>query len=387
MKNQKIKWFLILGGFLLLFPLLGLAKSDSSENILVGEDEIINDNFVRAGSTVEIQGEVKGDVIVAGGTVTISGPVAGDVLAAGGVIKVRGDVEGNVRVVGGTVEISGKVGKNVNAFGGVVIIDEGAQVGWGLSLGAGSAEVRGKVGGNLNGEAGNIILNNSIGGDVNLRIGADGKLILYPNTIIGGNLTYTAPGRAEIDEKAEIKGLTDYSELKARVKTVSLWWGVPVLSVSYIFMKIASLFGLLIVGIVLISLMRDKLIRVTQTMIDKVGVSLGWGIFYLIVTPIILFILLITIIGAPLALIGFTLFGIILYLTKIFVGIVLGQKILEYLFKKKEASLMWTMILGTTVFVIITSLPIIGWLLGLLGLLWALGAIGLVKKELLRIQK
>jgi len=358
----------------------GASAEDSKENIYVGKEEIIESNFIQAGGTIDFNGQAQKDVIIAGGTINITGPVKGDVLVIGGTVRINGDVIGNVRGIGTTVEINSKVGKNVNVFGGTVILGEDAEIGWDVLIFASNIEIRGKVGGDVKGGAGNVVLANEVGGNVDLKIDTkDGHLVLYPTTNIKGNLTYTASTEAEIKEGAKIAGETTYKPAILPVAPIK-----KALGTSFFMGKIITLLGLLIVGLIIILLARKTSKTIGQRMTEKPWASLGWGAVYLIVTPIILFLVAITVIGIPLSLITLVVYLISLYLTKIFVGMVLGQKLLKWASKKQEVSLVWAMLLGVVVFYILTGLPFVGWIISFLGVCWALGAMVEIKKQTLK---
>ena len=389
-KVNKKRFFLISSLLVVIVCLTVLsltaqaAIQDSKKNIYISSEEVIEGNFIQAGGTVDFNGQAQKDVIIAEGNINITGPVKGDVIVAGGNIKIKGEVAGNVRVAGGTIEIDNKVGKNVNVFGGTVIIGQDAEIGWDVLVFGGNIEIRGKVGGNIRGRGGNAILANEVGGNVDLKIDPkEGQLILYPQANIKGNLTYTASQEAEIKEGAKIAGETIYKPtVKPSVPPVT-----PIkkaLGVSYFVGKIIGLLALLVVGLLIILLARKTSKEIGEKMLEKPWVNLGWGVIYLIITPIVLILVAITVIGIPLSLITLAFYLITLYLTKIFVGIALGQKLLRWMKKKQEVSLVWGMILGVIVFSILTNLPFVGWIIGLLGTCWALGAIVETKKQILK---
>ncbi|MFH1401862.1 MAG: polymer-forming cytoskeletal protein [Parcubacteria group bacterium] len=386
LKLNKKRFFLFFGLLAAVISLTtlslasGASIKDSKENIYVGEEEIIESNFIQTGGTVGFNGQAQKDVIIAGGTINIAGPVKGDVLAAGGTVRINGDVAGNIRVSGGTVEINGKVGKNVNAFGGTVIIGDDAEIGWDLLIFAGSIEIRGKVIGDIKGGGGNVVLANEVGGNVDLKIDAkDGHLVLYPKADIKGNLTYTASTEAGVKEGAKIAGETTYKPVALPIAPVK-----KTLGISSFVGKIMPLLGLLMMGLIIILLAPKTSRTVGQRMTEKPWASLGWGVVYLIVTPVVLILLAITVVGIPLSLITLVVYLIFLYLTKIFIGMVLGQKLLQWAIKKKEVPLVWAMILGVVIFYILTGLPFVGWIISLLGACWALGAMVEIKKQTLK---
>ncbi|MGB2762295.1 MAG: polymer-forming cytoskeletal protein [Minisyncoccales bacterium] len=356
------------------------AIQDSKKNIYISSEEVIEGNFIQAGGIVDFNGQAQKDVIIAGGNINVTGPVKGDVIVTGGNIKIKGEVAGNVRVAGGTIEVDNKVGKNVNVFGGTVTIGQNAEIGWDVLVFAGNIEIRGKVAGDIKGRGGNTILANEVGGNVDLRLDSEeGQLILYPQANIKGNLTYTASQEAEIKEGAKIAGEVLYKPTVLPVTPVKKALGLA----SFVG-KIIGLLALIVVGLLIILLARKTSKKIGEKMLEKPWVNLGWGVIYLIVTPVILILIAITVIGIPLSLIVLASYLIALYLTKIFVGIALGQRLLRWIQKKQEVSLVWGMILGVIVFSILTNLPFIGWIILFLGTCWALGAMVEIKKQILK---
>lgn len=126
------------------------------------------------------------------------------------------------------------------------------------------------------------------------------------------------------------------------------------------------------------------------------------GLLILFITPVVCFFLLFTVIGIPLALITLVLYVILVYISQIFIGIFIGQKILEYFRHRssagtgeiKEVSLFWSMIIGTLLFMFVTEfflgldrpgprgwLGLLGGLIKFVALIWAVGALYLVKRE------
>lgn len=407
-KLNKKRFLLISSALVVIVCLTALsfaaqaAIQDSKKNIYIGSEEVIEGNFIQAGGTVDfngraqkdviiaggsinIAGPVNGDVITAGGTISITGPVKGDVIATGGTVEIKGEVEGNVRVAGGTIEINNKVGKNVNVFGGKAVIGQNAEVGWDILVFGGIIEVRGRVGGDIRGGVGSAILANEVGGNVDLKLSSEeNQLILYPQAHIKGNLNYSASKEVEIKEGAQIAGETVYKPFVPPV-IPSVTPIKEVLRASYFIGKIIGLLALLVVGLLIVLLVRKKSKEIGKRMLSKPWTSLGWGLIYLIITPIVLILVAITVIGIPLALIALAFYLVALYVTKVFVGIALGQKLLKWWNREQEVSLVWVMILGVMLFSVLTSLPFVGWIFGILGTCWALGAMIEIKKQTLKL--
>ncbi|MBU1165147.1 FapA family protein [Patescibacteria group bacterium] len=378
MKKLKILAIVML---LLGLPLFTFAYSAADDNFYLAEDEVLDGNLIKTVGTATIDGAVNGDVIVLGGTITISGPVAGDVFVIGGNIKVKGDVMGSVRVAGGDVVISGYVERNVNAAGGTLELSDSAEVGWDLIAAGGNVVVNGKVNGNINIAGGNIIFTNEVGKDLDINLGADGYATLRSGTKVGGDFNYLAAtlDQVDINENVEVAGETKHKTVtSARVKAA------PAFGAIYFFGKLVSLFGMFIVGLVLISLAPKVVTQVSVQMTKAPGRSLGWGLIYLILTPIVILLLIITIIGIPLGMILIPMYFIAIYLSGIFVGVTVGLLLVNWLTKGKyKKTMIWPMILGLVICDIVFSIPIIGWILAILAVMWAMGALLEVKKSIL----
>ncbi len=378
MSMKKIVFFIILA--IILVPSLVLAGA-WQEEITVAANEVVDRNLVRVARTINIAGQVEGDVIVAAAELIISGRVGGDVIAAAADIKITGQVEGNIRVVGNNVNISAKVGKNLNIFGANLVIDDQADIGWSLLFAGTKVEVKGLVGGHLDGIADQANLYSEIGGDAYVELGSRGKLTVFGDSEIGGTLTY----RAARENQLIIKTGADISKQKfLQGKGYEINWEslVGFGSSFYYFIKVVQLFGLLVVGLILLALFKKKLFNVTEIMLKKSGLCMGWGAVYLVVIPIIIILLLFTVIGIPMAIILGFIYGLALYLTKIFVSLFIGQKILEFLKKGKQYSILGALALGLVIYLMLVRISYIGWLFSLVSLVWVLGAFGeLLKKR------
>ena len=107
------------------------------------------------------------------------------------------------------------------------------------------------------------------------------------------------------------------------------------------------------------------------------------GLLFLIITPIVAVLLLITIIGIPLSLIIFIIYIISLYISRIYVGFWVGQYVLKKL-KIETRFKVLTMASGLLIVLIGTNLPIIGIFIHFVVLLLGLGAIALTEYDIYR---
>ena len=368
---------------LLVVPMTVSAYSVKTDDIIyVGEDEVIEGNLYAAGSSITVDGTVTGDIICGAQTVNINGTIEGDVICAAQTININGPINGNVRAAGNTVNINSTVARNVMAVGASIIVGNNAVIGWGMLTAGATAEIRGKIGRNLHGALASAVITGEIGGDVKLQIDDHAKkdkkdasnLKISDSAIIGGGVFYTAANEAKIASGASIIGDLTHNlpKIKTSKNNLKALWGM---------LKIYSLFSSLVLGLVIIYLWRDETKKIVDSMLKKTDVSIGWGAVVMFLTPIIATLLLITLIGIPLAGILILVWIIALCVSKIFVGILVGRVILEKIWTKQKDSMMWAMTIGIAATQILFSVPIIGWLLALVAAWWGLGGLFLYTKK------
>lgn len=381
-KGKKVLFFIVVAVIFFIIPVAFVSAFTfkSNTDILIGQNEVIKDNFIAWGDVMELNGTFEKDVIVGGGNIKIKGKVLGDIIAIGGNIDISAEVEGNVRVLAKSARLNSKVGKNVNIGGSRVVIDKDASVGWSVLAGAVNLEINGDVNNDIHAFSGNVILDSNVGGNVYLVLEPEGNLVLNPKASIAGNLDYNTKKKADIKEGAGVAGKISHLPLE---KIKSKLNGI--LTKAYLFKQIVSIFGLLVVGSVLISVFKKPVLAMSGQMLAKPWPSLGYGILYFFLIPFILLLLAITIIGIPLSLIGAALYLIFIYVANVFVGVIIGLKVIRIFEKKKKIkSLIWPMILGIVIFVFIAGIPYVGLVLKFLGVCWALGAIIEVSKDILK---
>ena len=362
---KKTRFLLIFGlALFLLLPLGALAyEAKAGSAVYVGKDETVAGNLYAAGNTVTVDGTVEGDVICAAQAVNINGTVGG-----------------NARLAGNSVTINGTVAKNAMVFAASLALGAEAEVDGDLLLAAASAESRGKIGGTLHGAGSSVVIDGQVGGDVRLRLdersarpASAHSLELRDNAEIGGNVVYTAGRQALIADNAVVSGQVTFSEAKQRpaYKTsVFAAWG-----------KLISFFAALVIGLVLVSLWRSPINELARTMLRKRAAALGWGLVIMFLTPILAFLLMITLIGIPLSLITLALWLIALYVAKILAGIALGVALMEKWWPKHKDSLTRGMIFGIALLWLIGWLPVLGWAVTLAATWWGLGGIWLALKR------
>ncbi len=179
------------------------ADRATADFVVVGVDEVVEEDLYAVGNTVDVRGTIDGDLIAfSGSEVRIGGLVTGDVIAFSGAVVVEGTVEGSVRATSGSVSIKGSVERDLVVVAGETEITGrvGRDVlvwGWALNI---AGTIDGFVGGQT---VGTTRISGDIGRDFEMTVG---DLEVLDGTAVGGDLGYKAPQPATVESGAEIQG-------------------------------------------------------------------------------------------------------------------------------------------------------------------------------------
>ena len=338
----------------------------------LAKNEIVQGDYITAGDTIDLQGNIDGDVIVVGKTVTIAGAVSGDVIVAANTLIISGEVEGDVRVAGMHVTIDGTIGKNCNVWGADVTLGEKSSIGRNGYVVGQNVSIRGAVGKNLAVRAANLMLGGNVVSDVLAEVGIDGVVTLLPGGSIGGNLTYAAATAEQLrrDPAAKVSGTVRHEAIPVPTAAERLWYSI--------FGWMVSLFGMLVVGLALINLVPRYVVQlVQQGYIRKPWRSLASGLVVVVATPIVVVVLLFTVIGLPLALILAAFYFVILYTAQVVSGIAIGLLLFNRtLGSRYRGTSLLPMVCGLILYVAIAGmLGPVGWALKMIAVLWGVGAL------------
>jgi len=368
MKNKGLK-FLILA-VLILLPISALraAGNHAGANIYVPESEIISGNFYATGQDITVDGNIGGDLIVAGQNIKVNGDVEGDIIAVGQSITIDGFIGGNVRVVGNSLTINGSVARNVNAFGTNVILGPNSNIGWDVYSVGSLVEARGIINGNLNGYAAQALITGTVEKDINLNLGESddvSSLTISSTAVINGNLNYTSNNTANIATDAKINGTTEQKFPKIQENSWLMAWAWKTLF---------TMFSAFFIGLVLVFGLKNITDGILNGMEKTPAKKMLPGLIIMLITPPLAIILMLTLIGIPLAVILLALWMILLYVARIITALWIGKLIVSKI-DKKSSSLMWPLVIGVLVLFLLTSIPILGAFICLIAVWLGLGAI------------
>ncbi|MAF25081.1 hypothetical protein CL634_05845, partial [bacterium] len=156
------------------------------------------------------------------------------------------------------------------------------------------------------------------------------------------------------------------------------------LTSAYVFGQVVALFGMFILGLAFINLVPKHVVKVKEELVKRPWSNILVGLGVAVLTPIVVVLLLITLIGAQLALLILTSYLILLFwLARVYAGIAIGMLLMKNSKSEGAKGLVWPMVLGLAVYVILGSIPIIGWVAKFLVVLWGIGGLVRVEKSIL----
>lgn len=304
------------------------------------------------------------NLVLAGNNVKHESPVSnGLLLAAGNTLQLNSETEYSF-IFGNTIDFAGHSKRDLFMAGNIITLNREAEIDRDVFAAGNELVVDTDINGDLAVSAEKVIIKNSkIGGNVNL----DAAEIVFDGKVeIAGALTY--------NDNAEVTGLDNasYNSIEAyHVAEVNQ----AALVMAAIYGKILSVAGLFIVMAVLGAIyhkLHDKVAE--QSDANRTGMNLVAGLVVLVVVPVISLLLLMTIVGAPLAIILLALYVVMIYLSQGFAGMWLGHLIIEKVFKSK-ANIYAEAFVGILILGLLALVPYLGVATGFLGLVLGLGLI------------
>lgn len=395
-----------------------LAERHGGEEVIIQADQVVGDDLYAAASKIVIDGTVKGDVIAFGGSIIINGVVEGDLIGAAQVIAISGSVNDDARIAAQAVVIKsgGKIGDDANIAAFSVEAEPDSRIGGDLWVAASQVLLAGQVGGDVMGGGESVQISGTVGG--NVEVGAADTdqmpgfsyaqfmpalpegfrlpnvprgLTISESARIAGNLTYTS--RSEITvPSGSVSG-----EITHQMPEVTEREKEPVAfgSGAWAIEQVQRLLRLLLVGLVLVWLASGWLRRGAEALRARLLPSLGWGIVspfallaFFVVAAIVIFIVaaLLSYIFGSMALITLllsTAVGTIvvvylmlaLYIGGLVTAYALGERILA------GGRPLWAMLIGVGILWVLTLIPVVGTIIGIVFALFGLGAIWLAVRR------
>lgn len=378
------------------------ARTLEGARALAAGVPVENDLFL-ADDNIRIDQPVVGDVFVLGNQVQVSGDISGSLFAIGQNVQVLGDVAGTTYVAAITLGLGPEtmLERNLYYLGGMLLIAEGATIQRDLNTVCLDAKISGQVGRTTNAMIGVI------------------NLAKYFIELIGGSGLFSALERNSLLTPALGAGLASPMNLLLEAYTQQ----EPTPSTAIDTAKLGEWlldrlrdFGLLLLlGAIVYWLLRKPLEDTAQALLVRPLPALGYGLLALLITTNLFLVgalvaALLFVVGLWLGFLGLWGFALafwalsysalafimaalwftVVYGTKLIVAYVIGSVLVGWVkadgqmhpsaSNRRGASIprFVVLVLGLLVFVLLRSIPMLGWVLSVLVTAWGLGAIWLV---------
>lgn len=287
-----------------------------------------------------------------GGAVEVSEPTNGTLAAVGGKVSVDAPVQGSLRAAGGKVDVNAPVAGDA-------------------SIAAGNVVVKGPIAGNLHAAGGHVTIDTSVGGDAS--VGA-GSLTLGPNARITGKLKFRG-GELKQDDAATITGgIVHNRGHEARTRTHVHRHGDdrPLIN------DVAWTLGLAVLAALLAGALPGPTQQLTAELRARPWHAPLLGFLALTAIPLAAILLMITIIGIPIALLTIALYVAVLVVGYVWLAVVLGGLLLERFKPETAAVVAWRVgaaALTVIVIALLVRVPFLGGFIKFAALIVGLGMI------------
>lgn len=365
-RRQRMTIAIVLAGFVLLLALPSGARAAEirrGPSAGVAAGETINNDLIVFGSSVRIDGMVKGDVIAFTQDLTVNGRVTGDLIVFAQRARVDGQVDGNIRAFCDSLSLDSGAAKNVTVFAQRFDLDPRATVGGGLIGLVQTAALDGRITRDLLLLSTNTMLDGTVGGDVQFR---GQHLQIGPTAQIAGRVHVIGQRNADVAQGAKL-GQPVQFEFRPLRRPGRFGAG------TFVFRQILAYAGAFLCGLLLIKLF-PGLFAAGRKATQHVGLAMSVGALVLVTgIALVIFAILLMIVGTGAGIATLMLYGPILYGSQVFVGSHVGEMILHK--SPALAPSVGALALGLLILRLLSNIPFLGYFVLAAILIWGTGAI------------
>jgi len=374
-----------------------LTQSTSAQGIYYGDTipagTVLDNDVILFGDDVVVAGDVSGDMFILGRTVTISGTVEGSVFTIGEIVNTQGTLQGSqyVAAIRYQLESGASIARNLYFLGVSLSAMPGSEIGRDLYAFTVGATMGGEIGRDVNAIIGpveiflffsdqfgqgkfspwsgtNPLLGSGLAGVEASRVAGT----LLPLHWLGA----AAPAWQGQEQAAGI----DWSRLGE--------WAVNLLRDFAV---------LLIIGLFFTWLYPRYLPRVAKRTTVRPWLALGYGLVALVTgfAATLLVAFLVILIAVGLAYIGlgslafligamglfalglafFVFYLFVFYVSRLVVAYLGGMYLFRWLSPKVAEHRFWPLLVGLVIYVLLVSIPYLGWAIAFIAVLLGSGAI------------
>jgi len=319
--------------------------------------------IAETGDTVTEEGTYESLRFVAGNKVTSKATIDGIGFAAGNDLYFEGNVTYGM-YAGNMITISGNINKDLLVAGNKIIVTADATIGRDVYIAGNQIEIKTNLPRDLRAGGSSIDLSGiTIAGDAYL---AADRIIMNEDTVITGTLTYYDDAKVSGLDKATIG-----NTVTKTIDKVNIEYGIK----ERIYGFIVSIIAAFITMLCLL-----YFVPKTKEKLEKLDLSFGnicktacIGFLVMVIIPLVSLLAMFTGFLTPLAIIVLAIYFISIYLASLFVCYIVGNVILNKLFKKDDMYL--ALAIGILIIKLVNIIPIVGGYIHAVVLFYGLGII------------
>ncbi len=322
------------------------------------------DDLYATARTLGIKGKISGDVVAAAVSFETADSITGDLIVAANNISITGTVGDDVRAAGSNIDIVGDIGDDLIVMGGRVVIGENSYIGGDIHATVGELIVKGFVKGNIRGRVGTLTIEGKV--EKNVEVMVDTSLDIIGQGFVKGDVNYSSWKPLGI-AKERIGGELIFSK-GLNEKTVKEM--VKEKAQSSVFIILA----LFVLGFFITKFAPKLNARTLTACRANFWKNLVIGIFWTVLIPALSVLLMITIIGIPLALLLLALYAMIMLFALPTSALLIGSTMFRP-FEAKPWERLAQLLIGLVVLCLLWNIPVIGWITVTLLILSSSGAV------------
>jgi cytoskeletal protein CcmA (bactofilin family) len=333
------------------------------------DDDLAPANAYMTGADVRIDRAIDGDLAAAAGRIHIDQPIAGDAVLGAGSIDVQSTIGEDLRGAAGIVTVAGRVGNDVLLAAGRIIFTPAADVQGETWLAAASVSLAGRFASAVRIYAREITVTGETYGALELSAQ---RIEIGDGARVHGDLVYSSDEEIRIHPLARVGGKV--TRKPKRLEANEPARALPGLKP----LRPLTIAALLAFGMLLLAVFPRLTASSVRTLAAAPAKSLGLGTALFFGVPPVAVLLIITIIGIPIALVAILAHALALGCGYIVTAALLGRGIARAARRPAPAA-GWQqyafLAIALLVLALVSSIPYLGVLVLLLACSAGLGAI------------
>lgn len=339
----------------------------SGEKVALEANQAIPGDWYAAGNRVTLEGKVSRDAFILAQQADLRGRIGQDLNLLAKVAYINSELLGSARLVCQHVRIASPIPESALILAQHLTLQSSAQVGRDMVAAAYDMTLDGKVNGRIRLAADTVNVNGTLTGDITIRAQ---QILVGPQARIQGTLRYSSPQPLAISQGAQVPANVQWQKTEPAPKW-KMAAVLPALAIGLILLRLLMAATMLIAGIILVAIAPAFSRRLAQGVHDHPWLGLAWGAVTILGAATAVLILLLTLVGIPLALLLMMLCGPAVFLAQLTAGYLVGITIFGAMSRPRP---ILAFVVGFLIFAALTFIPILGALVKLAGILLGLGA-------------